>query len=94
MINSSGCIVSKSINGVRKVIFRCHRVGKLFVALVHSEVVANLSVTIMDMHNRFGHADPEVVVKAINRGRVKDIVDYRVAARTIEKCPTCMISKS
>ena len=49
---------------------------------------------IMDMHNRFSHADPEVVAKAINKGRVKDIVDYQVAACTIEKCPTCMISKS
>ena len=94
MINSSGCIVSKPINGVRKVIFRCHRVGKLFVVPVHSEVVVNLSVMIMDMHNRFGHADPEVIAKAINKGRMKDIIDYRVAARMIEKCPICMISKS
>ena len=61
---------------MRKVIFRCHRVGKLFVAPIHSEVVANLSVMIMDMHNRFGHADPEVVVKAINKGHVKDIINY------------------
>ena len=79
-INNSGCVVSKNINGIRKVIFRCHRIGKLFVAPVYSDVIASLSVTIMDMHNRFGHADPEVVAKAINKGRVKDIVDYRIAA--------------